>query len=122
MVLQQRLHGQHTAFWSSAPDDARLLCARLNRAEGRLHADELEKGSPLEMCYFLGKLQEQHYMLSKPKGVKGKDATIKLPLIACVPPCTPSASMPAHVALPNHSRMPVPKKSANMHWYDVWMR
>ena len=45
-------------------------------------ADELEQASPLEMCYFLGKLQEPHYSLSKPKGVKGKDATIKLPMLA----------------------------------------
>ena len=49
-------------------------------------AEELEQGSPLEMCYFLGKLQEPNYMLSKPKGMKGKDATIKLPLIAYSPP------------------------------------
>ena len=28
-------------------------------------------------------VQEAHYPLSKPKGPKGKDATIKLPVIGC---------------------------------------
>ena len=77
-------------------------------AEVRLHADELEKGSPLEMCYFLGKLQEPHYQLSKPKGVKGKDATIKLPLIACVPMQISSKHAYTCGGLNAYSHVPVP--------------
>ena len=55
------------------------------------------------MCYFLGKLQEPHYMLSKPKGMKGKDATIKLPLIAYGPMLSQSI-METSIACSLHSQ------------------
>ena len=41
----------------------------------------------MEMCYYLGKLQEEHYLLSKPPKRKGEvDIMIKVPMLgyACL--------------------------------------
>ena len=65
-------------------------------------AEELEHNSPLEMLSFLGKLQEPRYPLSKPKGLKGKDLTLKLPMLGCadelaaVPGSTQGSDEPMH--------------------------
>jgi len=50
-------------------------------------ADNIGQGSALEMCYYLGKLQEEHYLLSKPPKRKGEvDIMIKVPMLgyACL--------------------------------------
>ena len=45
-------------------------------------ADNIGQGSPLEMCYYLGKLQEENYLLSKPPKRKGEvDVMIKVPML-----------------------------------------
>ena len=45
-------------------------------------ADSIGQGSPLEMCYYLGKLQEEQYLLSKPPKRKGEvDVMIKVPML-----------------------------------------
>lgn len=45
-------------------------------------ADEIGQGSPLEMCYYLGKLQEDNYLLSKAPKKKGEvDVMIKVPML-----------------------------------------
>lgn len=45
-------------------------------------ADNIGQGSPLEMCYYLGKLQEDNYLLSKPPKRKGEvDVMIKVPML-----------------------------------------
>ena len=46
------------------------------------YADNIGQGSALEMCYYLGKLQEEHYLLSKPPKRKGEvDIMIKVPML-----------------------------------------
>ena len=50
-------------------------------------ADNIGQGSALEMCYYLGKLQEEHYLLGKPPKRKGEvDIMIKVPMLgyACL--------------------------------------
>ena len=45
-----------------------------------VNADDIGQGSPLEMCYYLGKLQEDNYLLSKAPKKKGEvDVMIKVP-------------------------------------------
>ena len=45
-------------------------------------ADNIGQGSPLEMCYYLGKLQEENYLLSKPPKRKGEvDVMIRVPML-----------------------------------------
>ncbi len=36
------------------------------------YADNIGQGSALEMCYYLGKLQEEHYLLSSPPRGRGR--------------------------------------------------
>lgn len=51
-------------------------------------ADNIGQGSPLEMCYYLGKLQEENYLLSKPPKRKGEvDVMIKVPMLGYAHPC-----------------------------------
>jgi len=46
------------------------------------YADNIGQGSALEMCYYLGKLQEEHYLLSKAPKRKGEvDIMIKVPML-----------------------------------------
>lgn len=50
-------------------------------------ADNIGQGSPLEMCYYLGKLQEENYLLSKPPKRKGEvDVMIKVPMLGYAHP------------------------------------
>lgn len=40
------------------------------------------------MCYYLGKLQEENYLLSKPPKRKGEvDVMIKVPMLGYAHPC-----------------------------------
>ena len=56
-----------------------------------LRADDLPKGSPLEMCYYLAALQEEGQLLSKVVKKRGiDDAMIKVPAMGCA-----SISLPA---------------------------
>ena len=56
-------------------------CSRLCRALLCI-ADGIGQGSPLEMCYYLGKLQEENYLLSKAPKKKGEvDIMIKVPML-----------------------------------------
>lgn len=49
-----------------------------------LPADDLPKGSPLEMCYYLAALQEEGQLLSKVVKKRGlDDAMIKVPAMGC---------------------------------------
>ncbi|KAL3145829.1 hypothetical protein ABBQ38_015202 [Trebouxia sp. C0009 RCD-2024] len=53
-----------------------------NQDQGNLDLDNIGQGSPLEMCYYLGKLQEENYLLSKPPKRKGEvDVMIKVPML-----------------------------------------
>lgn len=61
-----------------------LLCLQTLFATKELYcaADNIGQGSPLEMCYYLGKLQEENYLLSKPPKRKGEvDVMIRVPML-----------------------------------------
>ena len=48
-------------------------------------ADNIGQGSTLEMCYYLGKLQESNYLLSKAPRKKGdSDVMIRVPMLGSV--------------------------------------
>ena len=48
--------------------------------------DNIGQWSSLEMCYYLGKLQEENYLLSKAPKKKGEvDVMIKVPMLGSVP-------------------------------------
>ena len=62
------------AMSSSCSQNTATICCAL--------ADNIGQGSALEMCYYLGKLQEEHYLLSKPPKRKGEvDIMIKVPML-----------------------------------------
>ncbi|KAL0036922.1 hypothetical protein WJX77_005063 [Trebouxia sp. C0004] len=57
-------------------------CVHENQDQGNLDLDNIGQESALEMCYYLGKLQEEHYLLSKPPKRKGEvDIMIKVPML-----------------------------------------
>ena len=51
-----------------------------NTVEGALELDALGKSSPLESCYYLGKMLDTNYPLSKAQ--KGVDPSRKFPVMA----------------------------------------
>ena len=54
----------------------------LHKCLYHVNADDIGQGSPLEMCYYLGKLQEDNYLLSKAPRKKGEvDVMIKVPML-----------------------------------------
>ena len=52
----------------------------VNTVDGALELDDLPKKSPLESCYYLGKMLETNYPLSKAQ--KGLDPNRKFPIMA----------------------------------------
>ena len=82
-----------TKLWSKLRCCAKAICPDLACCQtSSLHmfatkelvcaADNIGQGSPLEMCYYLGKLQEENYLLSKPPKRKGEvDVMIKVPML-----------------------------------------
>lgn len=98
VAKRQRLGDEQSDNLSGSPVDLRMVeeyevyCRKFwssvheHTIGGSLDLDDLEEGSPLEMCYYLGKLQEEHHLLSK-RSIAGNkrthpDIVIRVPALA----------------------------------------